>query len=280
MEQITAVVVVYKEVPAESKIFRSILSLCKTNTEIRELLKMVNFVIYDNSPKRHDIGQLKNVLPNITYYHDKTNSGLSSAYNYALSIAENISSDYLWLFDQDTYLNENYMAELIKLLHKTSATPAAIVPNIFSDGILISPRSISSPFKVEAVGNGMQDRVLAINSASLINVEFLSSIGGFSSEFPLDFLDNWLFYQIHKSNLLVYVMSSRVEHNLSVLDTKSISPDRYRSIIISEKRYYTEYQLIGKLRYKWHIILRIGSQLVVKRDITKARLLIKYCLFN
>ena len=47
---------------------------------------------------------------------------------------------------------------------------------------------------IERPVEGVQNKaVMAINSGSLIKVSFLTEIGGFNGQFPLDYLDHWLF---------------------------------------------------------------------------------------
>lgn len=280
MKKITAIVVVYKEIPAQTKIVQSLIELCNHSEKINSFIQDVDFLIYDNSPQEHESISLKNYFLNLIYVHDERNLGLSNAYNSGLNYAKERHDDYLWLFDQDTALNTDYINELIDVLTSETENAIAIVPRIVSNQILVSPRNILSPYRVRKLNVGLQSNVLAINSSSLIRVDFLYSIGGFSQTFKLDFLDNWLFYKIHQAGYRVYVMQSIIHHSLSVLDTRSIDMQRYKSIIDSEKLYYTEYQKIGWFRYTSHIILRIMSQVVLKHDIEKAKLLIKYCLFN
>ena len=67
-------------------------------------------------------------------------------------------------------------------------------------------------------------------------------LGGFNTQFPLDFLDHWLFFEIFQQQKSVYVLESKLQHELSVLHYESMTTKRYQSILKAEKNYYQNYE--------------------------------------
>lgn len=270
--QLTAVVVFYQ---TELYAAPTLQTLAKSMTpELKDFLAQIHFVLYDNSAQPHTTAQLT-WLPDFEYQHDPRNLGIATAYNAGLKVAQQNDSQFLWLLDQDTALTADFINELQQQVAKNLPVQA-IVPQIKANGILMSPRDICSPFKVVPLTTGQQQHALAINSAALVRVDFLRQLGGFSQDFQLDFLDNWLFYQIAQRQGQVQVLSSVLQHQLSVMHTQQIKMPRYQSIITAEWRYYHQYQKISEWQYRGHLVLRFASQLLIKRDLTKARYLIKF----
>ncbi|MFC6169210.1 glycosyltransferase [Loigolactobacillus jiayinensis] len=272
--QLTAVIVFYQ---TELQTAATLQSLARSSgPATQKLLAQTHFVLYDNSPQPH-ITKGLDWLPDFEYYHDSRNLGIATAYNFGLKEARKNKSQFLWLLDQDTSLTADFISKLWQRVIQSS-TEQAIVPQIKAAGVLMSPRDIRSPFKVVPVAAGQQRHVLAINSAALIQVDFLNQLGGFSLDFQLDFLDNWLFYQLEQQQGSVQVLPSVLQHELSVMNTQQIKMPRYRSIITAEWRYYHNYQKISEWHYRGHLVLRFASQLLLKRDLTKASYLLRFIL--
>lgn len=269
--QLTAVIVFYQTKIAQAQTLQT---LKKSITPaLRPFLNQIHFVLYDNSPQKQVPTGL-DWLPDFEYRHDPRNLGLCPAYNLALKRAQQNGSQFLWLLDQDTALTAAFLLELEQQL---AAAPKvqAIVPQIEAAGKRVSPRALAAPFKVVPLAAGQRQNALAINSAALIQVAFLTQIGGFNPQFPLDFLDNWLFYQIAQVQGTVFVLTSVLQHQLSVMATQQIKLPRYHSILTAEWRYYHQYQKISEGRYRWHLLLRFASQLLLKRDWPKAKAVLK-----
>ncbi|MFD0898434.1 glycosyltransferase family 2 protein [Loigolactobacillus binensis] len=269
--QLTAVVVFYQTELAAAPTLQSLQQAI--TPALQPFLAHIHFVLYDNSPHAHTTAALT-WLPDFEYQHDPRNLGIATAYNAGLQVAKQKQSQYLWLLDQDTQLTAAFLTELQQQLPTTTAQ--AIVPQIEASGVRMSPRDIRSPFKVVPLASGLQRHVLAINSAALLQVAFLHQLGGFSAAFQLDFLDNWLFYQLDQQQGTVQVLPSVLHHQLSVMNTQQIKMPRYRSIITAEWRYYHQYQKISEWHYRGHLLLRFASQLLLKRDFTKASYLLKF----
>lgn len=218
----------------------------------------VTLLIYDNSPvKQENPFFLEN---HVTYVHDASNPGLAVAYNKALKAAKDF--DWLVLLDQDTAVTPAYFEEI------NNATPdeqvVALVPLIFSGKQQISP-----VYSEEYIGKtakhphvGVHAQVMAINSASVLQISFLKEIGGFNQDFPLDFLDHWLYWRIDQEGKKVQVLTTKLEHDLSVLDYASLDFSRYESILAAERQYYGNYAIDLKKQHQNHLVKRTLKQFV------------------
>ena len=203
-------------------------------------------------------------------FNSGRNSMLASAYNYALLVAERLHKDWLLLLDQDTKLESKYGKALCAALKSFNDEDiVAFVPKLYSGDRLLSPVQNRSEqnvwwFQRTVQEPGCHDEyITAFNSGTLLSVEFMSSIGGFSERYPLDRLDYWYFYQIYKHRRKVYVLDTTLEHNLSVLDyEKNMTVDRYQMILKSELAFARETGRQSVMLYKLLVICRFLKQLL------------------
>ncbi|WP_251551934.1 glycosyltransferase [Neobacillus muris] len=259
--KLTLVIVVYKTKIKDSTTYCSLLEALKENNgNFGDL----SIVIYDNSPIRQSIERPAISNVDIVYHHDSRNLGIAAAYNYAWSIAQKNGSDWLILLDHDTQLTSSYINEILHLQISEDEV-AAIVPKIISENTMISPVFSHSvrPLQNKRPQAGLQEEpVMAINSGTLIKTQFLNEIGGFNEEFPLDYLDHWLFFEIYARGRKVFVIDSVLEHELSVMDYSRVSLSRYQSIIESEINFYKNYKKDLLLAYKKQLAKRFLKQLL------------------
>jgi len=226
---ILIVLVLYRQSLRQS---RSWITLEKSFAEAPALRGHFDLLIYDNSPNLsdEDLSGLEDSL----YVHDQHNSGLAGAYNYALRLAAERQTPWLLLLDQDTTLTADYLAEVAAVTSTVLDQPtvAAIVPK------LESPKGIKSPtldfldwlrrqFKlnrrplfVDRDIHGLQhEQFAAFNSGAVLRVSALQAIGGFPSEFWLDFLDVAVFHALHHAGGRVYILHACLSHDLSMDST-------------------------------------------------------------
>ena len=204
---------------------------------------LISFLIYDNGPT----DQSENTPSDWMYVSNPSNGGLPAAYNYALMKADQGQCNWLLLFDQDSDLPKNFLANLQDQigLHDQNPTVAAIVPFVFSNDRQVSPFLPSLGFDRRY---GDRDTVVsrwisAINSATSVRVSYVKTIGGFSSEFWLDYLDHWLFRKIYSTGYSVFVGNVAIKHNLSVANFNAgMEISRYKNVLKSEM-YFTNHYL-------------------------------------
>lgn len=262
--KLTVIVVLYNLKVEKSK---TVQTLMKSSLFQSKYRNDVQFIIYDNSLERQNLDRKITNDVNISYKHDKRNLGIATAYNYAWEQAKK-HSEWLLLLDHDTEITEEFATKLMTLNGDWKGI-GAIVPKIEFNGTHISPVFSKSlrPLKTEPPSIGIQEEpVMAINSGSLINMDFLNQIGGFNVQFPLDYLDHWIFYELYRKGWKVYIQDITLNHDLSVMDYNSISLNRYKSILDSEVLFYSTYKKELQKEYKQQLLKRLLKQLVVVKN--------------
>lgn len=256
--KIMAVVVVYEKKLAE------VSSLTVLNEAIKQGM-LSHLLLYDNSLKTQETDAI--VENQINYIHDSTNSGLSKAYNTAYKEVLSNGDNLLLLLDQDTQIDLNYLKELVNL--KVGTDVGAILPLIKANDLQISPvytdEYINKNSKNVSPGI-VQKSLMAINSGTVLPIATIEEIGGFNQEFPLDYLDHWLFWKLGKLNKKFIVLDHTFAHELSVLDYSQVSAKRYESIITAETLYYTKYNTENLSTHRKHLKKRLLKQYLTVKN--------------
>jgi len=263
--KLTAVMVLYKQAVEESKTYQT---LKETLLSKKDFSHELELIIYDNSPEKQIETSFVQEEVHIEYIHDPRNLGIAVAYNFAWSIAAQNGSDWLLLLDHDTQLTNEYVQE-ISNLPVLDGNVAAVVPKITSNGTMISPvySRYLRPLKGEQPPAGLQSEpVMAINSGSLIRVEFLKQLGGFNGDFRLDYLDHWLFHEIYAKHHKVWVLNVVLNHELSVMDYSQVSLARYKSILDSEIHFYKNYKKDLYSSYRKQLVMRFMKQVLLVKN--------------
>ena len=243
-----AVVVLYRCSPAESQTCRTLLDQSQCEREHLQVL------LFDNSPS--PVNPLPALPGNWTYLANGRNGGLIDAYQSAIRQAKGSQAEWLLVLDQDTQLPPTFLRDLSGVLAVPPATDvAAVVPVVSMGNTQLSPmRPVlwgTRPLVAPLPGN--KGWVLAINSGSVLRVSFLESLGAFPAAFWLDFLDYWIFRQIHVAKMRVEIFPSAIQHHLSVLDlNRSGSLPRYRNMLQAEAAFTNNY-----LPWPWQMALAL-----------------------
>lgn len=232
MTSIVIILVIYKTRLADSVTYQR-LQRC------RDVLSWADtkLIVYNNSPETplQESGQYIAV-------NAERNEKLAAAYNYALQYATENRYEWLMLLDQDTELTEEYFSELRKFFDsKKSGNTAAVVPMFKNKSLFLSPRrynAVTGPvWGKKNIGPGETYTYMsAFNSCAVINVKAILSISGFPEEYPLDALDTCYFYRLHRAGYVFHVIPVTMTQNLSVLDYKSMTIERYMCIVEADKR--------------------------------------------
>jgi GT2 family glycosyltransferase len=263
--RVLAVIVLYKMLPNESASFRT---LRAAMSGLQYGQADIKIVLYDNTPGGQDIG----VLPaGVQYKADFTNGGLATAYNYALSVAEDNGFEWLLTLDQDTNLPIDFLQKLCHAAMFVAPMPdvAAIVPRLSSDGRALSPFTLMKRWTLtKNIPDGFigvpLENVYAVNSASMIKVSALKVIGGYDPRFHLDFSDLAIYHRLHRQGLRVFVAGNiRVEHEVSGYDLRRrSSPSRYEDTYRAEEAAYDEWMgSVGRVMLTLRIVHRMVYQL-------------------
>ncbi|MGB0177905.1 MAG: glycosyltransferase [Owenweeksia sp.] len=172
---ILAVIVIYEKTLEESRSFQSIQPL---------LDKGLKVLIFDNSPSP------QNIPEDLLYHHSPENKGVSGAYNFAAVKAKDLGCRWLWLLDDDTLVDPEFLNEAEAFANQDYEL---YVPKIYSNQRLLSPFGIkrSITFRLDHVNTGRHKlaELRPINSGMLISLAAFNKAGGYNPELPLDFSD-------------------------------------------------------------------------------------------
>ncbi len=190
------------------------------------------------------------------YIHDnsKHNIYLAGAYNMGLNYAISHGYDWIVLLDEDTTITPAYI----------TALKAAVAHNAFD---------VCVPTLVDNNGKRLSPSTLygipvAMNSCMAIRCRIMQGIGGFSPNYPLDYLDNWLCHKLYQANISLHRLPVEITHNLSVNDSKHyISKERYLSLLEGERNYAKEFGYM--CRYKLHLVGRLIKWLLTRHVFVK-----------
>jgi GT2 family glycosyltransferase len=266
------VVVLYKCKIADSAACRSLLSRAAPDgVRLRGL-------IYDNTP---DISvENKSLSQDVEYCAAGINRGLPVAYNDGIRRAWEAGAQYFMLLDQDSTITADFLRAAALAVKETSSGQVVWAPHIIA-----SNRHIS-PYKFNTLGLPMfkydlsRERAayFAINSYSIISLEFLKKIGGFDEYYWLDGLDFWFYSRVARMGYKVGIISANVTHHLSLLEG-GISAMRLLNIARYESCFFWEYfpklqAVTGTLRLlargilHLQILLRSGQVLGYLREVS------------
>jgi GT2 family glycosyltransferase len=257
MKSVVIIIVLYNENLFNSKTFISLNNAIGGN-----ISNEFNFhlIIYDNSFESQIINEATN-FNSFEYVHNSKNVGLAIAYNYALNYANLKGYSWLLLLDQDTILEDLFFINLGLDLNSLNQDYVAIVPTAFSNDKLLSPYTPlrgNRFLSIDKIKNKSNLQIYAVNSGTLISTKFLSQIGGFDEVFWLDYLDHWLFLQIHFNKKLVYVSKNVIEHDISILNYTTLNIKRYKNILRAESIFVSRYfNYSDIIFYKINLLFRL-----------------------
>lgn len=226
---------------AYSKKFTETVSYKQLNNIRSSVKNSLNIIIFDNGAIDFTGESLPDDFSSVLYYfnQDKGERGTRIAYQYALRHAED---DWFMLLDDDTMITERYICKVLEEVSNSEVN--AICPRIFDKEIQISPTSSETIKNLKYPKmSGIYDRdITGISSCLVLSKKFMTEVGGFSKEFPLDYLDHWIFWQLRKHHQAIKVIDEKIDHHLSVQDLAELSKARFVKIFTAEYYYYKNYQ--------------------------------------
>lgn len=177
------------------------------------------------------------------YVHDNTDENvyLAKAYNKGLEYAKENGYAWLVLLDADTKVTELYLKAVQETVGSQRPESVYCPVLIGENGQQLSPK------KVYGIP-------VAFNSGLLLPVAVIDCLGGFNEDYPLDYLDYWMCYQLQQHHVDLRTLPVQMTHSLS-LQTYAYMPScRYASLLAAEKRFAQETG--NKKRYKWRLFGR------------------------
>lgn len=269
-DTITIVIVLYKKELTDCLTYQTLINStknCKTDYRL---------ILYNNSS---DIN-----VPFSKEYeavNSEDNGKLFKAYNYALNYSIQTNCKWLLLLDQDTEITAEYIEKLDSFLNSNNDTNiAAAVPILKEGNKILSPKRTSSlgwwEYNIKHSGY-QQEKTSAFNSLTLINTNVIQSIGGFSSEYPLDMLDHWYYHQISLLGKHVYVLDTIINHKLSLLNyEENISLNRHVDFLEAERKFVlNELGTLHYITYKIRLSLRLVKQFFLYKNKDYCRITLK-----
>jgi len=242
-----AVVVICNVHPCNSESINSL------KDQIKKSYPKIPLVIYDNTENpswtEKDLNGLKEIF-NLEYISDKSNPGIAKAYNYALNYAFNKGFAWLLVLDQDTDLSPSFIMDTMKIItsNKENKDIVLFMPIVKCAGKYISPCKHSfariKPLKNPLTsGPYCTEKISAINSGMMVNIDFLISIGGYLEKYPLDYLDHWLMAEIYKQKKLFFTTNLEITHHLASMEKSDLHTAlaRHRTQVLSIINYYKEH---------------------------------------
>ena len=237
---VMAVIVLYRIAPEESPAFRSVLA---ARQAFRPEQGGVRVLLWDNSPGAEERCDLPD---GVSYFADRSNSGLATAYNRALEWAELHGADWLLTLDQDTSVPADFFTRLAAAATASStyAGVGAIVPQIAAEGKQLSPNwfqfgAVPRWYRSGYVGVP-REAVFAFNSGAMLRVDALRQIGGYDPRFWLDDSDAMIFSKLHQHGKRVYVAGDiQLDHEFSMKDMqRRMSAARYQNALFAETAFW------------------------------------------
>jgi GT2 family glycosyltransferase len=264
---IFVVIVLYNMEASRSSTYRTLLAaLGRTPAPLR-----IEILLYNNTPAiTHD-----DLPKHVHYFASPMNSGLSTAYNIATEWANRRGFTWLLTLDQDTQLPESFLDQISVIAQDQQENPlvAAIVPHLSSGGTSLSPIWFKygiSPRPLPKNYSGFSNEaVYAFNSGSLVRIETLAQIGGYSPLFWLDNSDTYLYRRLEQYGKKVFVAGAiQLQHDLSTMDIKSkMSLQRYRDSLESGSAIWDmEMDWVRGIEQTWRLLGLYLSQIYRKRE--------------
>lgn len=268
--QILAIIVLYNTELCDSNAYSSISSIPES------IIGNFEFLLFNNTSEI----KIETTTPNFTAINSDKNVMLSGAYNNAWEIAKNKNIDWLLLLDQDTVVNSEYIQSINNFVSNPQDFIAA-VPILEQNDKILSPFYYNKhigPFWQNTFDSKKNKNscLTAFNSGTLIKTDYITEIGGFLANFPLDYLDYWYFSKMYKDKKNVCVLDSKLKHSLSLSNiAKDMSIDRYKNYLLAERRFVRSQPLSVLPLYKIRLIMRFFKQLFISKSIGHANITLK-----
>jgi hypothetical protein len=210
--KILLLIVLYNIRPSQSDTILSLRNLSGIFGAMPEIFVWINSPVWTKSDQE-DLADLLAAY-NVTTRHAPENASLSHIYN---SIFEDYPAmDRIIIFDQDTLPTVEYFNEVLSLAR---GSDELIIPQVFSDGRLVSPgrRFLSKGYLQHSVSAGVRPsrNVLAINSGMAICPRATRSIR-WDERLRFYGTDSYFMVQYENIRTTLFVTQAKLEHNLAM----------------------------------------------------------------
>jgi GT2 family glycosyltransferase len=264
MAHVLAVVVLYRLEPARSK---TLVGLARAVEEDPTLAKQIEILVWDNSPAAIDERSIP--FP-CTYRHTAANEGVSGAYNAAAAMAVERGCAWILLLDHDTSITKEFLRGMLAHAAQSDRNEqvAAVVPFLYANNFCLSPRlwrfGRHVPLTRPAIAYTEGREIFSANSGTLMRVRALSSIGGYSKRFWLDYSDIDVFHRLHERGFSIRIAHDlALQHEVALLDYNTrMTPARYAIYLAAESDFLDLYR--GVAERLLHLI-RLAARTIRQR---------------
>ena len=262
IQETAFILVLFQKKLSESFTFQSIQQISKDSNI------SIDLIIYDNSPEKMvDISQNDYPNFNIICYHDKSNPGISKAYNEGHKIAKKLNKKWIVLFDQDTKFTEELF---VNYFNAANNNPDIFLyaPILMDQDIILSPCRylLKRGFRLKNIKPGSQPlkRIGILNSGMFISTSAFEHTGGYNEKIKLDFADFEFLERFRKNYKYFYLLNVRCKHQFA-----SVS-DQNKEMIINRYKIFCNSAIHFSTNFFQYIILMFwafsrGIKLIVKQ---------------
>lgn len=262
--RVLAVVVLYRIEPARSKTLNGLAQAFVLDASLGE---QIDVLVWDNAPTALDERSLPRAY---TYRHATKNEGVSGAYNAAAAVARERGYSWLLLLDHDTSVTDGFLRGVLTQVADADHDErvAAVVPYLYAGSFCLSPRlwrfGRHVPLPRPAAAYTEYGEMFAANSGTLMRVNALEAIGGYSSRFWLDYSDIDVFHRLHARGFGVRIAGDlTLEHEVALLDYDArMTPARYATYLAAESDFLDLYR--GPAERLVHL-LRLAARVIRQR---------------
>lgn len=206
MKELGIIIVLYKVHANDSTSFNC----------LKKQLTDEKILFYDNSPESDKTISSDD---NIVYISDKTNPGVSKAYNEGVKVLKSMDCEWVILLDQDTFLPDNFISVYIDAIMSEKSKLYCPSVKLMGRDFFISP----GPIRIKrVVAKGKKytgflslQKYTAINSGLLIYLGAFEECGGYNENVPLDFSDFQFFDNFSRYNDIFLTVDIELEQDLS-----------------------------------------------------------------
>jgi len=222
-------------------------------------------LVVDNSPDNVDrTVELNQKFPNIRYFK-VDNIGVGAALNLGLKLGLDQGCSWLLTMDQDSKFGSG---DFLKFMETRTLNP---------DIAIVSPNNENLK-KENFIAIGKNNKLSApeyvLTSGNLVDIKVLASLGGYRSDFFIDWIDIEICYRIKKMGHEILVDWDVVfEHHLGVIMHYDIFSKKIPITIHSAQRYYymvrnAGYVLIGYLNFRdmRRLLVQLTKVFIFKRN--------------
>jgi rhamnosyltransferase len=251
VKDLVAVVVLYNTNASASK---TLLALEANSTYMNEDLDVI---VYDNSPNTiaHEFHGLKHL--HISYFHDKSNPGVSKAYNFAAKEGARENKQFLLLLDQDTNLPSDSLSKYLVAVNTNNCK--LFVPILKANNAVYSPAKYF--FSRGVIWNDVQPGIHSLknrtilNSGALVSIDAFLQAGQFNEAIQLYFSDFDFINRFRKIYHEFYVLDVICNHQLSDIENTDLKSAQNRF------RYYSKGSLLSSTN-TWLYICHFATVLL------------------